>query len=84
MCIGTPMKIIRCEHGMAVAEGRGQTERLNMLMVGELPPGTWVLAFQGSALRVISAEEAARPTPRSTPWPRCWPAATTPTRTSVT
>ena len=51
MCIGTPMKIVRCEHGMAMAEGRGQTERLNMLMVGDLPPGTWVLAFQGSALR---------------------------------
>jgi len=60
MCIGTPMKIVACEHGMAVAQGRGQTERLNLLMVGELPPGTWVLAFQGSALRVISAEEAAQ------------------------
>lgn len=60
MCIGTPMKVTGSEHGMAVAEGRGRTERLNTLMVGELPPGTWVLAFQGSALRVISAEEAAQ------------------------
>lgn len=60
MCIGTPMKIVRCEHGMALAEGRGQTERLNMLMVGDLPPGSWVLAFQGAALRPISAEEAAQ------------------------
>ena len=60
MCIGTPMRIVSVGHGIAVAEGRGQTERLNMLMVGELPPGTWVLAFQGSALRMISAEEAAQ------------------------
>lgn len=60
MCIGTPMKILSCEHGMAVAVGRGQTERLNMLMVADLPPGAWVLAFQGAALRVISAEEAAQ------------------------
>lgn len=60
MCIGTPMRIVSCEHGMAVAEGRGQTERLNMLMVGELAPGSWVLAFQGAALRPISAEEAAQ------------------------
>ena len=60
MCIGTPMKIVRCEHGMALAEGRGQTERLNMLMVGDLTPGSWVLAFQGAALRPISAEEAAQ------------------------
>jgi hydrogenase expression/formation protein HypC len=60
MCIGTPMRIVSTEHGMAVACGRGRTERLNMLMVGELPPGTWVLAFQGSALRVLSAEDAAQ------------------------
>ena len=60
MCIGTPMKIVSCEQGMAVAEGRGQTERLNMLMVGDLAPGSWVLAFQGAALRPISAEEAAQ------------------------
>ena len=60
MCIGTPMKIVSCEHGMAVAVGRGQTERLNMLMTGDLPAGAWVLAFQGSALRPISAEEAAQ------------------------
>ena len=60
MCIGTPMKIVDCAHGVATATGRGQTERLNMLMVGDLPPGSWVLAFQGSALRPLSAEEAAQ------------------------
>lgn len=60
MCIGTPMKIVSCAHGMALAEGRGQTERLNMLMVGELPPGSWVLAFQGAALRPMTAQEAAQ------------------------
>jgi len=60
MCIGTPMKVVSAGHGIAIAEGRGQTERLNTLMVGELSPGTWVLAFQGSALRVISADEAAQ------------------------
>ena len=31
-----------------------------MLLVGEQPPGTWVLAFQGSAVRVLTAEEAAQ------------------------
>lgn len=60
MCIGIPMRIQSCGDGIAVAEGRGQTERLNMLMVGEVPAGTWVLAFQGSALRVIDADEAAQ------------------------
>ena len=60
MCIGTPMEILHCDHGTAIASGRGRTERLNMLMVGELPAGSWVLAFQGAALRPMSAEEAAQ------------------------
>jgi hydrogenase expression/formation protein HypC len=60
MCIGTPMKIVSVADGMALAEGRGQRERLNTLMVGTLAPGDWVLAFQGSALRALSAEEAAQ------------------------
>lgn len=54
------MQVQGCDNGMAWAEGRGQRERLNMLMVGEQPAGTWVLAFQGSALRILSAEEAAQ------------------------
>ena len=58
MCIGPPLRIVSAAQGMAVATGRGQTERLSLLMVGDLPPGTWVLAFQGAALRVLSAEEA--------------------------
>ena len=60
MCIGTPMRILSCEAGIAVAEGRGQRERLNALMVGDVLPGSWVLAFQGSALRVLSEDEAAQ------------------------
>ena len=60
MCIGTPMKIVSCEHGMALAEGPGQTERGNKLMVGELAPGSWGVAFQGAALRSMTTEEAAQ------------------------
>jgi len=60
MCIGTPMKIVSCSGGMALAERRGELARLNVLMVGEAEPGTWVLAFRGAALRAMSAEEAAQ------------------------
>ena len=60
MCIGIPMTIVSVDDGTALAEGRGQRERLNTLMVGALAPGDWVLAFQGSALRSLSAEEAAQ------------------------
>lgn len=59
MCIGIPMKVI--EGGaIALCEGRGERRRLNMLMVGEQPPGTWVLAFLDSAREVLSAEDALR------------------------
>lgn len=63
MCIGVPMRI---EHGdgvtaVAVAESAdGTVERhtLDMMIVGEQPPGTWVLAFHGAARRVLDALEA--------------------------
>jgi hydrogenase expression/formation protein HypC len=60
MCIGIPMQVLEAAAGMAVCEGRGNRERLNCLMIGDPPVGTWVLAFQGSALRVIDADAAAQ------------------------
>ena len=59
MCVGIPMRVVSCEAGAAQCEGRGQQQRLSMMLVGEQPAGTWVLAFGGSALRVLTAEEAA-------------------------
>lgn len=60
MCIGIPMRVVEAGDDVAVCEGRGGRERINCLMVGRLPPGTWVLTFQGAALRVIDADEAAQ------------------------
>jgi hydrogenase expression/formation protein HypC len=60
MCIGIPMQILEPGADTAVCEGRGNRERLNCLMIGDAPAGTWVLAFQGTALRIIDAEEAAQ------------------------
>jgi hydrogenase expression/formation protein HypC len=58
MCIGIPMQVVDSGSGIAVCAGRGGSERLNCLMIGDPPVGTWVLAFQGTALRVIGADEA--------------------------
>jgi hydrogenase expression/formation protein HypC len=58
MCIGIPMQVVSCADGIAVAEGRGRRERLNLMLTGDQPPGAWVLAYQGSAVRVMSADEA--------------------------
>ncbi len=58
MCIGVPMRIVSVSDGMAVAERRGVRERINVLLVGEPAVGAWVLAFQGSAVRAMTEEEA--------------------------
>jgi len=58
MCIGVPMKIVEPDAALAWCEGRGERARIDMRLVGELPAGAWVLAFQGSARRPMSAEEA--------------------------
>lgn len=59
MCIGIPMRVVEGGNGVALCEGRGQRLRLNLMLVGEQAPGTWVLAFQGSALRVLTPQDAA-------------------------
>jgi hydrogenase expression/formation protein HypC len=60
VCIGIPMQVVGTGSDAGLCERRGQQARLDMMMVGTLPPGTWVLAFQGVALRVLDPDEAAR------------------------
>ena len=62
MCIGIPMRIVRAIAGGSCSdcEGRGRTERLDTMRIGEQPPGTWVLASRGVALSVLTADEAVR------------------------
>jgi hydrogenase expression/formation protein HypC len=60
VCVGIPMCIASVEpdRGTAVGSGRGRTETLNVLLVETVAPGDWVLAFQGSAIRRLSPDEA--------------------------
>ena len=59
MCIGVPLQVIACDGAHAWCEADGHRERVDMLLVGEQPPGTWVLAFHGTARHVLSPEDAA-------------------------
>lgn len=59
MCIGVPLQVVACDGAHAWCEADGHRERVDMLLVGEQLPGTWVLAFHGAARQVLSAEEAA-------------------------
>jgi hydrogenase expression/formation protein HypC len=60
MCIGIPMQVLPEGAGALTAwcTGRNGREQLDMLLTGSLPAGTWVLAFQGTARRVLDADEA--------------------------
>ncbi|MFZ5539007.1 MAG: HypC/HybG/HupF family hydrogenase formation chaperone [Pseudomonadota bacterium] len=58
MCIGVPMQVVDGDGVAAVCEGRGARERVDMLVVGAQPPGTWVLVFHGAARRVLTETEA--------------------------
>ncbi len=62
MCVGIPMQVTEMGEAIAWCEARdgGRREQVNMLLVGDQAPGTWVLTFQGSALRVMTPEEAAQ------------------------
>jgi hydrogenase expression/formation protein HypC len=60
MCIGIPMQVVSATEGRAWCAGRGERHELDTLLGGDQPPGTWVLAFNGVARRVLDAGEAAQ------------------------
>ena len=60
MCVGIPMQIASTEDGVALCDGRGRRERIDLALVGAQPPGTWILAYQGSAVRTLTPTEAAQ------------------------
>lgn len=62
MCIGIPLQVRRLDaDGDFALCGDGSTEeRLDLRLVGAQPEGTWVLAFNGAARRVLDAVEAAQ------------------------
>ena len=42
--------------GRAVCSGRGQTENLDVLMLGDVQIGEWVLAWNGMGTKKITEE----------------------------
>ena len=60
MCVGLPMRVIEVDGGMALCERRGERARLDAMLLADVAPGDFVLAFQGRALRVLDAAEAAQ------------------------
>jgi hydrogenase expression/formation protein HypC len=62
MCIGIPVRVLHADDQIAECEGREGRVRLDNMLVGAVAPGTWLLSFQGRALRTLSEDEAAHTT----------------------
>jgi len=60
MCIGVPMQVVEPDGNFAWCEADRERERLDMMLVGDQPAGTWVLAFHGAARQVLNELEAAQ------------------------
>lgn len=60
MCIGLPVKVIEPAELSALCRGRTGEERVNMLLIGAQPAGTWVLTSLGWAREVITERDADR------------------------
>jgi hydrogenase expression/formation protein HypC len=58
MCLGIPMMIREGDDMVALAERRGETRRVSMMLIGEQPVGTLVLVHIDTAVRVLDAVEA--------------------------
>jgi hydrogenase expression/formation protein HypC len=60
MCIGFPMRVVAGDDFTATCERRGESERVSLLLIGPQPAGAMVLVHNGTAVRVLGAEEAQR------------------------
>jgi hydrogenase expression/formation protein HypC len=53
------MRIVTRDGAIATCEGRGRRERVDLSLVDDPPVGTWILAYQGTAVRWMTDVEAA-------------------------
>lgn len=58
MCLGIPMQVLECGEHFARCQGPNGETRVDLALVGQQPPGTWLLTFLDAAREVISPERA--------------------------
>jgi hydrogenase expression/formation protein HypC len=58
MCFGIPMQVEYSVPGHAWCRSMGIERCVDTLLVGEQPPGSWLLVFLDSAREVIGEERA--------------------------
>ena len=60
MCVGIPMRILSVDGIAATATDGREVSRIDLSLLGDLAPGTWVLTFLGTARDIIDEDQAAR------------------------
>lgn len=58
MCVGLPMQIVSVDGIAATCTDGTQHETVDLSLLGDLAPGTWVLTHLGCAREVITEPEA--------------------------
>jgi hydrogenase expression/formation protein HypC len=59
MCLGLPMLVLESGPGFALCDWRGERRRIDLALVGDQKPGTWLLTFLDAAREVITEAHAA-------------------------
>ncbi len=58
MCLGIPMQVLQMQENRALCTNDNKETWVDMSLVGEQPPGSWVLVFLGSAREVLDEGRA--------------------------
>lgn len=58
MCLGIPMQVISISGLTALCRSREGEQDIDLSLVGEVEPGTWLMVFLGSAREVLTEEAA--------------------------
>jgi hydrogenase expression/formation protein HypC len=58
MCLGIPMQVKEVEDTTAWCEGRGERLRVDIRLIGDVSPGSWVLVFMNSARELLDEARA--------------------------
>ena len=58
MCLGIPVQVLECGEHFARCTGRNGDVRVDLSLVGQQLPGTWLLTFLDAACEVIDIERA--------------------------
>jgi hydrogenase assembly chaperone HypC/HupF len=57
MCLGIPMQVMEGGACVALCRSRSGERRVNLLLVGDVPVGSWVLVHMDNAVRQLDEDE---------------------------